>query len=276
MQTFRFNISVLVAMVLLAGFSPAGAEEKGAMKKILVLTFSEGFKHSSLGLCEETLAKMGKESGVFEADCMNLWKLKPEEIDLSFLTGEKLAQYDAVFFYTTTAKDGKDIDLLTPEQRVAFLDYIKSGKGAFIGAHAASDTFYKWPEFGEIVGAYFVSHPWGANDAAVTIKVDDKNHPATRMLGDSWTIQDEIYQFKAPYSREKLRVLLSLDTTKTDMNKKNLQYGPTGDYGVAWCHEYGKGRCFFTSLGHREDVWTNPVFQAHLLGGIKWALGLED
>lgn len=126
-----------------------------------------------------------------------------------------------------------------------------------------------------MLGAYFVNHPWGANSDPVTIKVEDKKHPSTQMLGDSWTIQDEIYQFKEPYSRKNLHILLSLDTTKTDTDKDNLLHGKDGDYAVAWCRNEGKGRVFYTSLGHREDVWTNPTYQAHLLGGIRWALGLE-
>lgn len=268
------SMLIVGALVMNATFPVQADEQAPAKKKILVLTFCEGYKHSALELCEQTLAKLGQESGVFEADCLNQWKLSPEQIDLSFLTREKLNEYDAVFFYTSSNKEAKDKDLLTEEQRAAFIEYIKSGH-AFIGDHSASDTFYHWKEFGDICGAYFVNHPWGAGDAPVTIKVEDKNHPATRMLGDSWTIQDEMYQFKEPYSREKLHVLLSIDTTQTDMKKDGLLYGPNGDYAVSWCHEYGKGRCFFTSLGHREDVWTNPKFQQHLLGGIKWALGVE-
>ncbi len=272
----RSVISTLVLgilMLTIAAPSPAG-ETTPAKKKLLILTFSEGYKHSALELCEQTLAKIGQDSGVFEADCLNMWKLNPEEIDLSFLTAEKMNQYDGIVFYTSSNKEAKDKDLLTDEQRKAFVEYIKSGH-AFIGLHSATDTFYHWKEFGEICGAHFVNHPWGAGDPPVTIKVEDKNHPTTKMLGDSWTIQDEMYQFKEPYSREKLHVLLSIDTSKTDMKKDSLLYGPEGDYAVAWTHEYGKGRCFFTSLGHREDVWTNPTYQAHLLGGIKWALGVE-
>ncbi len=273
-MSIRIVVSLSIVGSLLLTVVAATSSAQTPKKKILVLTFSEGFKHSALELCEQTLAKIGRDSGVFEADCLNMWKLKPEEIDLSFLTKEKLNEYDGVFFYTSSNKEAKDKDLLTEEQRVAFLEYIKSGHG-FIGCHSASDTFYHWKEFGDLLGAYFVNHPWGAGDAPVTIKVEDKTHPATRMLGDSWTIQDEIYQFKEPYSREKLHVLMSLDTTKTDMKKDGLLYGPEGDYALAWCHEYGKGRSFFTALGHREDVWTNPKFQEHLLGGIKWALGVE-
>lgn len=264
----------LACLCLIAACSWPGQPEESAKKKILVLTFSEGFKHSSLGHAEDTIKKVGEDSGAFEAECLHLWQFDSERINLSFLTPEYLNRYDGLFFYTTTNFHKRDIDLLTEEQRQGFLDYLKNG-GAYIGSHSASDTFYKWLEYGEIVGGYFSGHPWGSNSPAVTIKVEDKDHPATKMLGDSWTIQDEIYQFKAPYSRKKLHILLSLDNAKTDMEKDNLLHGKDGDYAVAWCREYGKGKCFYTALGHREEVWSDPTFQAHLLGGIKWALGLE-
>jgi hypothetical protein len=263
--------ALLAGLLLLAIASPAIGQEKKPMKKILVLTFSGGFKHSCLEIAEQTIGRIGKESGVFEAECLNLWQLKSDLINVSYLTPEYLSRYDGYLFYTTTGENVK----FTDEQKKGLLDLIKSGK-AYIGIHASSDSFYNWAEYGKIAGGFFSGHPWGANSDPVTIKVEDKNHPATKMLGDSWTIQDEIYQFKESYSRKDLHILLSLDNAKTDMDKENLLHGKDGDYAVAWCHEYGKGRCFYTSLGHREDVWTNPTYQAHLLGGIKWALGLEE
>jgi len=262
---------LLAAIVAVPSFS----EDSKETKKILVLTFSGGFKHSSLALAEEIVAHIGKETGVYEADCLGLYKLDKPEIDLSFLTADYLDNYDAVFLYTTTGELEKD--LLTEDQKKAFAEYIHSGKGAYIGSHSASDTFYEWEDYNEIVGGYFNGHPWNANSDAVTIKVEDKDHPATRMLGDEWTIQDEIYQFKpGSFSRDRSHVLLSLDTSKTDMEKDGLNAGKDGDYPVAWCHYFGDGRCFYTSLGHREDVWANKTFQEHLLGGIKWALGLAE
>ncbi len=264
-----------ILMTLSVFTGPAFSTETDSPKKILVLTFSSGFKHSSLALSEEIVAHIGKESGVYEADCLGLYKKEAKDIDLSFLTADYLAKYDAVLFYTTSGS--RERDLLTPEQKEAFAEYIRSGKGAYIGSHSASDTFYEWQDYNDVVGGYFDGHPWGSNSDPVTIKVEDQDHPATRMLEEEWVIQDEIYQFKPEsFSRDRSHVLLSLDTSKTDMGKKGLNDGKDGDYPVAWCHYFGEGRCFYTSLGHREDVWANKTFQEHLLGGIKWALGLAE
>lgn len=272
------SLRMLTAMLLAAAALFSGvacSEQKGEKKKILVLTFSGGFKHSSLALAEDIVSHIGKETGIYEADCLGLYKKEKPEIDLSFINAEYLDQYDAVFFYTTSGE--REHDLFNDEQKKAFADYIRSGRGAYIGAHSASDTFYEWEEYNEIVGGYFDGHPWNADSAPVTIRVEDADHPATRMLGTEWVIQDEIYQFrKNSFSRERSHVLLSLDVSKTDMNKNRLNDGAEGDYPVAWCHYFGEGRCFYTSLGHREDVWANKTFQEHLLGGIKWALGLAE
>ena len=102
------------------------------------------------------------------------------------------------------------------------------------------------------------------------------------MLGDEWPLADEFYHYAketsdrhpVAFSRDRVRVLISVDTEKSEMkHQAGMKKG--GDYPLAWCREYGEGRSFYTALGHRDDVWTNPKFQAHLLGGIKWALGLE-
>jgi hypothetical protein len=130
------------------------------------------------------------------------------------------------------------------------------------------------------------------------LKVEDPTHPATGMLGGSWPVVDEFYHFgtapwdasrpkdnidvlfnhKIPkgFSRDRVHVLLSLDTEKTDItNLPDVVRG--GDYPQAWSRTYGQGRSFYTSLGHRDDIWTNdPVFRARIRGGIRWALGLED
>jgi type 1 glutamine amidotransferase len=237
-------------------------------KKLLYWTYSAGFKHGSLGLSEKIVTQIGSDSGVFEATTNRGYLKSKDQIDLSYVTPEYLAQFDAMMFYTTGELP------LNDAQKQAMLDFIKNGK-AFIGIHSATDTFYKWPAYGEMIGAYFAGHPWGAGDPAETFKIEDAKHPATRMLPPEWTIQDEIYQAGPPYSRKVLHVLISMDTAKTNMNKKGLLYGKDGDYALVWCRNYGKGRVFYTGLGHRDDVWNNPLFQQHLLGGIKWAMGLE-
>ncbi|MCG3199406.1 MAG: ThuA domain-containing protein [Candidatus Omnitrophica bacterium] len=268
----KFVCTVLLGAAILGKSTAPSLAEDPKPKKLLVLTFCGGFKHSCLEIAEKTIAQIGRDSGVFEAEALNLWQLRPDLINLSFLTPEYMNRYDGFLFFTTTGDNVK----ATEEQKQGILNAIKDGK-ALIGTHTTTDSFYNWPEWGEMVGAYFDGHPWNAGDPPVTLKVEDKNHPATAMLGDEWVIQDEIYQFREPYSREKLHVLLSLDNSKTDMEKGDrIHRGKDGDYAVAWCREYGKGKVFYTALGHREDVWTNPTFQAHLLGGIKWAFGLAE
>ena len=147
----------------------------------------------------------------------------------------------------------------------------------------------------KLLGGYFNRNlPQGT---IAVLKVEDTKHPATKMLGASWPLVDEFYLFgtapwdaarpdenidvlfknKIPmgFSRDKVHVLMSLDTAQMDMSKQpHLKHG--GDYPQAWTKDVGKGRTFYTSLGHRDDIWSNdPVFRAHINGGIRWALGLE-
>ncbi|MCG3126251.1 MAG: hypothetical protein CHACPFDD_01082 [Phycisphaerae bacterium] len=236
--------------------------------KVAVFTFSGGFKHSSLELAEKTIRELGEKSGAFNAVLHEQYKQEPDKLDLSKIRADYLKQFGAIVFYTTSGP--KDLNLLSERQRNELMAAIRSGIG-FVGVHSATDTFYQWPEYGEMLGAYFDGHPWNANAAPVTIKVEDEDHAATSHLGASWFIQDEIYQFKTPYDRAKLHVLLSLDTKATDMTLPGIKR-TDGDFAIAWTKLYGKGRVFYTALGHREDVWTNEHFQKHLLGGIRWAL----
>src|SRR5207245_10386218 len=117
------------------------------------------------------------------------------------ITAENLKDFDAVFFYTSGSLP------LSDTQKADLIAFVKNGKG-FAGAHSATDTFYDWPEYGRLIGGYFDLHPWHKK---VKVVVEDTKHPATRHLGDTFEITDEIYQFKTPYSRENLRVLMRLD-----------------------------------------------------------------
>jgi type 1 glutamine amidotransferase len=148
-----------------------------------------------------------------------------------------------------------------------------------VGIHSASDTFHGFPPFIEMIGGEFKTH--GAQVEVDAIN-QDPECPACRHLPASWKVFDEIYQFKN-FDRSKVHGLLTLD--KHPNNKT------PGDYPVAWTKEYGQGRVFYTSLGHREDIWdanwkddkgqrkNSPeianAYQQHVLGGIKWTLGLE-
>jgi uncharacterized protein len=268
-------------------------------KKLLVVTVTTGFRHSSIETAEKVIEKLGKESGVYTVDFVRQPPNKPNPpkrakdapVDDAFkaaeaqfkqdeqawqasvktalakLSPENLKQYDGVIFANTTG------DLPLPDKQ-GFIDWIKEGH-AFIGMHSATDTFHGFRPFIETIGGEFQSH--GAQ-ASVDCNVGDQSHPACKHLSNPFTVFDEIYLMKS-YDQTKVRELLTLDK---EPNKKT-----PGHFPVAWCKQFGNGKVFYTSLGHREDVW-NPeeknrknsieiaeAYQKHIMGGIKWALGLE-
>jgi len=247
---------------------PAGPAAK--KRHILYLTHSQGFNHPVLALSEKTLTEMGRKSGAFEVTALEGYKQKPDKIDLSIITPEYLRQFDAIVFYTTGELP------FTAGQKKAIVEFVKSGRG-IVGIHGATDTYREkpeaFPEWAEMLGARFRTHG-PKNDVPVIIDVKDRRHPATRMLPAEWKIADEIYQFAAPVPRDKFRILMSIDGSKLSeesLKAHAMEKGRT--YEVAWCRDYGKGRVFYTSLGHRDDVWTNPLYQQHLIAGIRWAMG---
>lgn len=271
---FGALVLALFAFVAALSAAPAAAEPAAGeaapaapRPKILFLTHSAGFKHGSLPVAERVVKEMGDRTGVFEAVTLEGYKANAKEIDLSFLTAEYLKDFAAVMFFTTGELP------LTEEQKTALIDFVRKDGKAWIGAHSATDTFYEWPAYmEELSGGYFKTH--GPNHKELVLKVEDPNHPATKMLGSEWVIADEFYQYReGSFSRERSRVLLSVDTAKSDLAPQRMS--PDGDYPLAWCRMSGAGRSFYTALGHRDDMWENPKFQEHLLGGIKWALGLE-
>ena len=197
--------------------------------------------------------------------------------ELKKLSPANLQNYDAVLFASTTG------DLPIPDKQ-GLLDWIAAGH-AFVGVHAATDTFHGFKPFVDMIGGEFLRH-----GPQVTVECfnDDPAHAACRPLPAKWTVFDEIYQFQN-YERSKVRNLLRLD--RLMLNAEDIKAGKAtpGHYPVAWCKQYGRGRVFYTSLGHREDMWEpsytekgerkNPgenarLFQQHVLGGILWALGL--
>lgn len=234
-----------------AGDGLVAPTTNSAKHKVLYLTHSAGFKHEVLPLSEQILKQIGERSGAFEVTATQ---------DCSALSRDGLKPYDAVVFYTTGELPISDA------QKAAFLDFIRSGKG-FVGIHSATDTFYKWPEYGELIGGYFDQHPWHQE---VTINVEDPQHPATHHLQKTFKLTDEIYQFK-DFSRSRVHVLLSLDASSVDLNKPAV-HRTDKDFALAWCRNYGSGRVFYTALGHRPEVWQDERFQQLILGAVRWAI----
>ena len=119
-----------------------------------------------------------------------------------------------------------------------------------------------------MIGGYFDGHPWHEK---IRVIVEDKNHPASKPFGERFEITDEIYQFKGPYDRTKLHVLMKMDTNSVKKEGKRQDK----DYALAWTKDYGKGRVFYSAFGHREEVWKDERFLAHMLGGLKYAMGVS-
>jgi type 1 glutamine amidotransferase len=253
-RIMRFGIVSLIMVVAVGGMSGV-AYAQDHVPRVLYLSSvapTGAFAHPSRVHAGEVIAALGQSSGAFTATVTE---------DLGQLSPANLATYDAVIFFTAGNLPIGDIE------KNALLQFVSSGKG-FIGVHSATDTFYDWPAYGDMIGAYFENHPW---DQAATIRVEDQTHRSTRHLGAAFTITDELYQVRN-WSRANVHVLLSLDLTSVPPGGTRAD----SDYALAWTKSYGAGRVFYSALGHHPEVWDDPRFQQHILGGIRWALGDAD
>lgn len=333
----------LATCILLTAFGLA-ASAVAAPKKVLIVSVTTGFRHSSIETGEKVLAQLAEKSGGdFTVDFVKQPEGRPiaprkpnrdkKDTDDTFkaketayaaemaafvpadeaykkvvkaycagkLAMDQIKDYDGFIFCNTTG------DLPFPDPQ-GFIDLIKGGK-AFIAMHSGTDTFRQFPPYIEMIGGEFDGHPWHQE---VTVKNEDKAHPAGAPWAEKFTVTDEIYQLKN-YARADKHIILSLDPSNAERPKAKVKTkvkGPDGkeveeekelgffergkrtdgDYAVSWTRDFGKGRVFYSSLGHREEVWdpewkdasgkrTNPpevahAYQQHILAGIRWALGL--
>ncbi|MGI6611087.1 MAG: ThuA domain-containing protein [Limnochordia bacterium] len=220
--------------------------------KVLMLRHSAGYEHSYLPDAEVALKQLGKQHG---------WKVTTT-CRVESITADRLSKLDVLVFATAG-----DLSFGT-EQREAVISFVAGGKG-FFGIHNATAGGYQWPEYGAMLGGYFSGHPWTQE---VNVLVEETDHPATRMLGTSFRVYDEIYTFR-DWDRSRTRVLLRLDNDSVDLSKGTRA---DHDYALAWCHDYGQGRVIYTALGHPDDLWREAWFLAHITGCLKWAGRLED
>jgi type 1 glutamine amidotransferase len=215
---------------------------------LLVFTRTTEFRHESIPDAIAAVRGIAGESGL-SVDATE---------DPSAFNDENLASYRAVVFLLTTG------EVLNDSQQAAFERRIRAGCG-FIGVHSASDTEYEWPFYGELVGAYFAGHP---EVQPAVVHVEDRAHPATAELPEIWSRTDEWYDFRSN-PRASLHVLATLD-------ESTYVGGSMGsDHPIAWCREVSGARTFYTAGGHTRESYTEPLFVAHLAGGIRWAAGLE-
>lgn len=228
-------------------------EEKPKKKRLLVLTQTVEFCHDSIGEAVATIAALGAESEKWEI----AQRAETEAEVAAAVTASNLRTVDAVVFANTTGKL-----TFTEEGRAAFYQWMRDG-GAYVGFHSASDTFHNDPDYLELLGGEFLGH---GPQVEVDIFVQDAAHPACRDLPSSFRFLDEIYEFKH-WSRSNTHVLLSMHQHPQTRNP--------GDYPISWTKRYGNGRTFYCALGHRHEVYRDPLFRKHLTGGIIWALGLQ-
>lgn len=284
--------TLLRAALCFAALIAFHSRSDAADKRLLLVTDSGGFVHDSVGVAEEVLKEIGPKNGFtvtcyrFTRDPNAKTKFKPKkdgpEVETTVLekyaadfrarTGvtvepehcgrvnkETLKNFDVVLFFTTG-------NPLTKDELKDLIEWVKAG-GTFAGTHCATDTLYN-TEYGDLVGGYFDGHPWHQK---IKLKVEDAKHPAAAGFESGAEITDEIYQFKkVPYTREKLHVIFSVDNASIDVKKGKRE---DQDYAVSWVQDFGKGKVFYTSLGHRKEVWKDERFQKHLIGGLKWATG---
>ncbi|MEU5295108.1 ThuA domain-containing protein [Streptomyces umbrinus] len=230
-----------------SGTSASKKPSKG--DRVLVFSKTAGFRHDSIPEGVAAVKSLGAENG-FRVDATE---------DAGAFSSRNLSRYDAVVFLSTTG------DVLNGAQQRAFEGYIKRG-GAYVGIHAAADTEYDWEFYGGLAGAYFQSHP--AIQPA-RIEVEDRAHPATSHLGESWNRTDEWYNYRSN-PRDRAHILASLDESSYSGGTMS------GDHPIAWCQEYRGGRAFYTGSGHTKESYADPAFRQHLLGGIRWAVGAAE
>lgn len=248
--------------LILIGALAAIAASAAPAKKVLFIGATAGWQHDSVSYAAGALWKLGVETQLWETYIKTDTQLLTKQKIVPF--GRNLNYFDAVVFCTSGELPMND------EQKAALLSFLKDDGKGFLGLHAATDTLYKWPEYGEMIGGYFDFHPWNVFDAPLV--VEDSSFPGMQHLPRAFTLRDEIYQIRE-FSRDKVRVLLSLDSSKLDMTKPYI-HRTDNDFAVIWARNYGKGRVLYNGLGHLNEVFDRPDVQKMMVEHMKWILGL--
>jgi type 1 glutamine amidotransferase len=254
---------------LIEAAAPDKAPAKPArLRKVLV--WGHTWTHQPNPYAEKALEILAHKTGAFETVISD---------DPHLLLGDRLRQFDALVMNNIHEPEPflpDDFSKLKDEEKASarrldktvkqsILKYVLSGKG-IVGIHAATAACQNWSEYGDMMGGYYGGHI----HQEVVIKPEDPKHPINACFeGKPFTIKDEIYIFREPYSRKKLRVIASLDLSRMEDPQKR----PDKDYAVSWVRDYGKGRVFYTTLGHDAATYWNPIFLQHLLAGVQFSIG---
>ncbi len=287
---------IVPAVLCLLAFQAAGKPSEDEVKKITeaapdrasvrpakprrLLVLAHDPSHEPVPYCSRAIQIMGKKNGAYEAVIT---------ADGSFLEPERLKDFDAVLannwhgfnpflpvsrreFNSLPAERREESRRVEARRRQSLLDFIAAG-GGLAGIHAATVGLDDWKEWGELIGARYQALPW----MEALVRVEEPGHPLCAAFKGRPTFQisDEIYEFRAPYSRDRLRVLLSVDPSHAGREKSHKYGKPVrtdGDYALSWVRTHGRGRVFYCALGHLPEIYWNPVILRHFLDGIQYAL----
>jgi type 1 glutamine amidotransferase len=289
----RFRLPLLTAALALGGFAAlwtgaAGAQTPAAptgpggrgnpqfpagrggpapipRKHLLVVGQTRGFHHGTTSNAMATFWKLGKESGLWDTEIRTDWEWVTKKPAGS--EAHNIDWFDAIALVNTTGTWSAD-----DESKAALLAFVHDDGKGLVAAHAALDANYNWPDYRDMLGGWFQAHPWGTFDAPVI--VEDPSFPAMRHFPARFRMYDEMYSPKE-WSRDQVNVLMRLD--ESQLNYTNPQYGienvrPDRDQAIAWAKMYGKGRVFFSSLGHTNESWDNPDVQKMYLEAVQWVM----
>ena len=269
MSCIRAFLFLLLLLLSIASFAqvPGPAPAAPHRKHILVIGAVEDWNHDSVSASMVAIYEMGKESGLWDAELRTDTKLiTKKELKRN---AKNLNYFDAIVFANTSGELNLDAS-----QKQDLMSFIKDDGKGFVGIHAALDTNHTWPEYGEMIGGYFDEHPWFTFWAPIINEQAD--FPAVKHLPHAFTKLDEIYQPSKEWSRDKVNVLLSLDPTKLNYDNNARIHRTDHDFAVAWVKLYGKGRVFYSTLGHTMESWDDPDIRTMYFEAVKWALGMTE
>lgn len=271
--------AIVASIAAVASFSTLGmgvdAQRRPHLFPKHVLAWADvrsGYQHDSISHAVATIERLGRESSAYDTFIRTDSQLITKH-PITFPAGTGIASgeqfnvrnldyFDAIFFFGV-----REIEL-SAQQRADLLSFVRDDGKGFVAAHAAATAFFSWPEFGDLLGGRFDEHPWNITDAMVV--VDDPSFPAMKHLPARWPVHDELYQLKS-FSRDKIHVVAHLDPAGLDL-KAPLVHRTDRDFPAAWSKTYGRGRVFYSILGHEADDWDDPLLRTMYFEAIRWSL----
>ena len=238
-------------------------------RKLLIFNLNVGYPgHRSIAHAELAFTLMGRKTGAFDVVASR---------DPSVFAPASLGQFDAVLLNNTVGNLFQD-----PALRRSLIEFVERGKG-LMGVHGTTVAFTHWPgakedwpEFGLMLGARGANHR--DSDERVFIKLDDPGHPINQPFGgQGFEYRDEFFRVHEPYSRARLRVLMSIDVQKTDLSRGGAARGKAeradNDYALAWVRSHGRGRVFYSTIAHNPYVFWDSKMLSFYLAAAQFALG---